>query len=97
MTTLQQRVKQVIQHNRVMRSNSRYSDAQVSVYAVWKDLTEGQKTWITLTLTANELDLLNCILRLHDKKNAADLIYLIKNRIPTEQLAYKLGIENTEI
>ena len=81
-----------LKSERTMRSNSAYSNAPDSIYECWQQLTEEEQTWITLTLTAPELSVLNSVQRIQSGRSAEDLINLVKNRSVTEQLARKLGI-----
>ena len=98
MPTLRQRVQKVIDQNKTMHSTSGYSNAITVIYDTWQALSEQEQLWITLTLTANELRMLNCIQRNNNgKKTIDDLLYMIKNKVAEEQLAHKLGIENKEI
>jgi hypothetical protein len=78
---------------RILRSTSAYSNAPDSIYECWQQLTEEEQTWITLSLSAQELEVLASIQRIHSRRSAEDLINLVKNRSVTEQLARKLGIK----
>jgi hypothetical protein len=78
---------------RTLRSNSAYSNAPDSIYECWQQLTEEEQTWISLSLSALELEVLGSIQRIQSGRSAKDLINLVKNRSVTEQLARKLGIK----
>jgi hypothetical protein len=82
-----------LKQERLLRSDSTYSNAPERVYEYWQQLSPEQQTWITLTLTPLELLVLAGIQRIHSRRSAEDLINLIKNRSVTEQLARKLGIK----